>query len=199
MRPSLLQPGHVRGVDLGERAVVPRSVAAVIGQPVVALLVGVVEPLGVDVRRGRGGPGDEQRGEGNYRNMPPSSHDVLLCVCVVQRKNCQSTDLRYSRVALEKQVSRVRRRVSRCVKVSRGACALARICPKIAAFASGLRRGLMTQRLRGVLSPVVTPFKRDYSPDAQRFVRHCKWLLAHGCAGLAVFGTNSEANSLSAD
>jgi 4-hydroxy-tetrahydrodipicolinate synthase len=57
----------------------------------------------------------------------------------------------------------------------------------------------MTQRLRGVLSPVVTPFKRDYSPDAQRFVRHCKWLLAHGCAGLAVFGTNSEANSLSAD
>jgi 4-hydroxy-tetrahydrodipicolinate synthase len=55
------------------------------------------------------------------------------------------------------------------------------------------------QRLRGVLSPVVTPFKKDYAPDAQRFVRHCKWLLAHGCSGLAVFGTNSEANSLSAD
>ncbi len=57
----------------------------------------------------------------------------------------------------------------------------------------------MTQRLRGVLSPVVTPFRKDYAPDAQRFVRHCKWLLAHGCSGLAVFGTNSEANSLSAD
>jgi 4-hydroxy-tetrahydrodipicolinate synthase len=57
----------------------------------------------------------------------------------------------------------------------------------------------MTPRLRGVLSPVVTPFKPDYSPDPQRFVRHCKWLLAHGCAGLAVFGTNSEANSLAAD
>jgi 4-hydroxy-tetrahydrodipicolinate synthase len=57
----------------------------------------------------------------------------------------------------------------------------------------------MTQRLRGVLSPVVTPFKHDYSPDATRFVRHCKWLLAHGCSGLAVFGTNSEANSLSVD
>ena len=55
------------------------------------------------------------------------------------------------------------------------------------------------QRLRGVLSPVVTPFRKDYSPDAPRFVRHCKWLLAHGCSGLAVFGTNSEANSLSAD
>jgi 4-hydroxy-tetrahydrodipicolinate synthase len=55
------------------------------------------------------------------------------------------------------------------------------------------------QRLRGVLAPVVTPFRKDYSPDAPRFVRHCKWLLAHGCSGLAVFGTNSEANSLSAD
>jgi 4-hydroxy-tetrahydrodipicolinate synthase len=57
----------------------------------------------------------------------------------------------------------------------------------------------MTQRLRGVLSPVVTPFRKDYAPDAQRFVRHCKWLLANGCSGLAVFGTNSEANSLSAE
>ncbi len=57
----------------------------------------------------------------------------------------------------------------------------------------------MTQRLRGVLAPVVTPFKSDYAPDAPRFVRHCKWLLEHGCAGLAVFGTNSEANSLSAE
>jgi 4-hydroxy-tetrahydrodipicolinate synthase len=55
------------------------------------------------------------------------------------------------------------------------------------------------QRLRGVLAPVVTPFREDYSPDAPRFVRHCKWLLAHGCSGLAVFGTNSEANSLAAD
>jgi len=50
--------------------------------------------------------------------------------------------------------------------------------------------------LRGVLAPVVTPFRRDLSPDPQRLVRHCRWLLAHGCAGLAVFGTNSEANSM---
>jgi len=55
------------------------------------------------------------------------------------------------------------------------------------------------QRLSGVLAPVVTPFRRDLSPDPARFARHCKWLLAHGCAGLAVFGTNSEANSLSVD
>jgi 4-hydroxy-tetrahydrodipicolinate synthase len=52
-------------------------------------------------------------------------------------------------------------------------------------------------RIEGILAPVITPFRRDYSPDAGRFVRHCKWLLKSGCAGLAVFGTNSEANSMS--
>ena len=53
------------------------------------------------------------------------------------------------------------------------------------------------KRITGVLSPVVTPFGKDLAPDAVRFVRHCKWLLANGCSGLAVFGTNSEANSMS--
>ena len=53
--------------------------------------------------------------------------------------------------------------------------------------------------IRGVLAPVVTPFLPDLSPDTRRFVRHCKWLLASGCSALAVFGTNSEANSLSVD
>jgi 4-hydroxy-tetrahydrodipicolinate synthase len=53
-------------------------------------------------------------------------------------------------------------------------------------------------RIRGVLSPVVTPFNDDMSPDAERFVRHCRWLVAND-VGLAVFGTNSEANSLSVD
>src|SRR3954470_11453596 len=53
----------------------------------------------------------------------------------------------------------------------------------------------MTQGIRGVLSPVVTPFKSDLSPDKERFIAHCKWLLSQNC-GLAVFGTNSEANSL---
>lgn len=51
-------------------------------------------------------------------------------------------------------------------------------------------------RLRGVLSPVLTPFNADYTPSAPRFVAHCKNLLEQG-VGLAVFGTNSEANSLS--
>jgi 4-hydroxy-tetrahydrodipicolinate synthase len=54
-----------------------------------------------------------------------------------------------------------------------------------------------TKRIEGVLSPVITPFRKDYSPDAERFVRHCRWLLKSGCSGLAIFGTNSEANSMS--
>ncbi|TAN52646.1 MAG: dihydrodipicolinate synthase family protein [Betaproteobacteria bacterium] len=56
-----------------------------------------------------------------------------------------------------------------------------------------------SQRIAGVLAPVITPFRPDLSPDAERFVRHCRWLLRNGCAGLAVFGTNSEANSLSVE
>ncbi len=55
---------------------------------------------------------------------------------------------------------------------------------------------IQSARIRGVLAPVVTPFKSDLAPDSQRFIAHCKWLLSQNC-GLAVFGTNSEANSLS--
>ncbi len=58
---------------------------------------------------------------------------------------------------------------------------------------------MQTEKLRGVLAPVVTPFTPELAPDVSRFIRHCKWLLEHGCSGLAVFGTNSEANSLSAE
>src|SRR6476619_7194055 len=53
-----------------------------------------------------------------------------------------------------------------------------------------------SQRIRGVLAPVVTPFKADLAPDRERFIRHCQWLLSQNC-GLAVFGTTSEANSMS--
>lgn len=52
--------------------------------------------------------------------------------------------------------------------------------------------------MSGVLAPVVTPFKHDLTPDRQRYVSHCQWLLSQNC-GLAVFGTNSEANSLSVE
>lgn len=54
-------------------------------------------------------------------------------------------------------------------------------------------------RLAGVLAPLLTPFQSDLAPDAGRLARHGRWLLSQGCAGLAVFGTTSEANSLSAD
>jgi 4-hydroxy-tetrahydrodipicolinate synthase len=51
-------------------------------------------------------------------------------------------------------------------------------------------------KMRGVLAPVVTPFTETLAPDPERLIRHCRWLLSQDC-GLAVFGTNSEANSLS--
>ena len=50
-------------------------------------------------------------------------------------------------------------------------------------------------RIKGILSPVLTPFHANGSPDPDRFARHCRWLLDQD-VGLAVFGTNSEANSL---
>lgn len=51
-------------------------------------------------------------------------------------------------------------------------------------------------RLQGVLSPVVTPFGADGAPSPERLLKHCRWLLSQD-VGLAVFGTNSEGNSLS--
>ena len=54
------------------------------------------------------------------------------------------------------------------------------------------------ERLSGLLAPVCTPFSEDLSPDAERLISHCRWLLSQN-AGLAVFGTNSEANSLSVE
>ncbi len=54
------------------------------------------------------------------------------------------------------------------------------------------------ERFHGVLAPVITPFDTDLRPDAERLLNHCRWLLAQN-VGLAVFGTNSEGNSLSVD
>jgi 4-hydroxy-tetrahydrodipicolinate synthase len=58
---------------------------------------------------------------------------------------------------------------------------------------------MTSKRLSGVLAPAITPFRRDLSVDPARYSRHAKWLLSNGCSGLAAFGTNSEANSLSVD
>ncbi|HVB17432.1 MAG TPA: dihydrodipicolinate synthase family protein [Stellaceae bacterium] len=57
----------------------------------------------------------------------------------------------------------------------------------------------------GVLVPVLTPFistgtstgTRAGEPDTGRFIAFCRWLLDQGADGLAIFGTTSEANSMS--
>ncbi len=51
----------------------------------------------------------------------------------------------------------------------------------------------------GVVVPALTPFTADLSPDKERFIAHCRWLLDQGADGLAPFGTTSEANSMSMD
>lgn len=56
----------------------------------------------------------------------------------------------------------------------------------------------MPAALRGVYAPVLTPFGQDLAPDPGRFIAHCRWVVHNG-AGLAIFGTNSEAASLSVD
>lgn len=56
----------------------------------------------------------------------------------------------------------------------------------------------MSTRLRGVFAPVLTPFNQRLEPDVKRFIAHCRWLIAQQ-VGLAIFGTNSEAASLSVD
>lgn len=43
---------------------------------------------------------------------------------------------------------------------------------------------------------MLTPFDARLEPDVQRFIAHCRWLIDNN-AGLAIFGTNSEAASIS--
>ena len=51
-------------------------------------------------------------------------------------------------------------------------------------------------KFSGVLSPVLTPFTKDLKPDPRRLVELCHWLSSQNVA-LVLFGTTSEANSLS--
>jgi 4-hydroxy-tetrahydrodipicolinate synthase len=51
------------------------------------------------------------------------------------------------------------------------------------------------ETLAGVFAPVLTPFDKTLQVDTDLFVKFCSWILSQG-AGLAVFGTTSEANSL---
>jgi len=54
------------------------------------------------------------------------------------------------------------------------------------------------KRFSGVLSPVITPFDKDLRPNPERLLAQCQWLLSQNVS-LAVFGTNSEANSMSVE
>jgi len=56
---------------------------------------------------------------------------------------------------------------------------------------------MTSQPFNGVLVPVLTPFTPSGDPDAGRFIAFCRWLLDQGAGGLSVFGTTSEANSMS--
>ena len=56
-----------------------------------------------------------------------------------------------------------------------------------------------TTNISGVLAAVLTPLNADLSPDLDRLLRHCRWLIDNGCDGLAVLGTTGEANSFSVD
>lgn len=50
---------------------------------------------------------------------------------------------------------------------------------------------------RGVFAAVATPVDEKFEPIKAAFIKHCRWLLANGCDGLAPLGTTGEANSLS--
>lgn len=56
---------------------------------------------------------------------------------------------------------------------------------------------MTAQPFHGVLVPVLTPFTAAGEPDAGRFAAYCRFLLDQGAGGLAIFGTTSEANSMS--
>ncbi len=54
-------------------------------------------------------------------------------------------------------------------------------------------------RIKGTYSASVTPINSDLTINKELFLEHCKFLLAQGSDGLAVFGTTGEANSLNLD
>lgn len=57
----------------------------------------------------------------------------------------------------------------------------------------------VSQPLRGVISPTLTPFNDDLGIAEDLYVAHAKRCLADGCVGLAPFGTTSEALSVGMD
>ena len=57
----------------------------------------------------------------------------------------------------------------------------------------------MTQAIRGVIAPNLTPFNADLTIAEDLYLDHAAWLIDQGCAGLAPFGTTGEALSIGID
>lgn len=53
----------------------------------------------------------------------------------------------------------------------------------------------MSDRIEGLWAAIATPLAADGSVDHPAFVRHARWLIAEGCAGLVPFGTTGEGTS----
>jgi 4-hydroxy-tetrahydrodipicolinate synthase len=55
-------------------------------------------------------------------------------------------------------------------------------------------------KLSGIFAAATTPIRADLSIDAERLVRHCRWLLNEGgCDGVNLLGTTGEATSFSVE
>ncbi|MEO1019890.1 MAG: dihydrodipicolinate synthase family protein [Pseudomonadota bacterium] len=50
---------------------------------------------------------------------------------------------------------------------------------------------------RGIIAAVLTPVDHVGMINVERYCRHARWLLRHGCHGLGVFGSTSETQSFS--
>jgi 4-hydroxy-tetrahydrodipicolinate synthase len=51
--------------------------------------------------------------------------------------------------------------------------------------------------LKGIFAANLTPLQPDLSIDLPTLIEHCRWLLARGCHGIALFGTTGEGPSFS--
>jgi 4-hydroxy-tetrahydrodipicolinate synthase len=54
-----------------------------------------------------------------------------------------------------------------------------------------------TLGVRGLFAANLTPLLPDLSIDTETLIAHCRWLLARGCHGIALFGTTGEGPSFS--
>jgi 4-hydroxy-tetrahydrodipicolinate synthase len=55
----------------------------------------------------------------------------------------------------------------------------------------------MTTMANGAWAASLTPLNDDLSVDLGAYLAHVRWLMDHGCAGVAALGTTGEANSFS--